>query len=83
MSVLTDKNRARLRFKVEIGAGKSNVQLPNGFFYADGDVVELTPGEYELIPESAFESGVLVDLGPVTPVEVRDADYDVVEADES
>jgi len=83
MSVLTDKNRARLRFKVEVGAGKSNVQLPNGFFYSDGDVVELTPGEFELIPDSVFESGVLANLGPVTPVEVRATDYDVVEAEES
>ena len=83
MALVNDRNRARLRFKVEVGAGKSNVQLPNRFAYSDGDVVELLPGEYEQIPDSVFDAGILSDLGPVTPVEVRGTEYDVLEADES
>lgn len=75
-----DNDEARLRFRVKVGVGKSNVQLPNGFFYAAGDEVDLTPYQYESITQTAFDDGVLTDLGPVTPVEVRSTDYDVTAA---
>lgn len=51
---------------VEIAAGKSNVQLPNGGSYDAGDVVVLTDEEFaqidaDLIPGTIIDNGGLAD----------------------
>ena len=47
---------------VQIGAGFTQVQLPNGFAYDAGDQVELTQHEFNQISAVAISAGVVVDI---------------------
>lgn len=56
-------------YLVEVAAGQSLVQLPNGLAYTAGEKVLLTPVEYALISDGAFSGNTpLIDSGIVTGI---------------
>jgi hypothetical protein len=52
--------------QVEIAAGKSNVQLPNGFPYQAGDIVTLTDQQFSTVPKTLIPT-TLLDRGEIRP----------------
>lgn len=65
-----------LRFEATIGAGQKMVQLPTGFAYDGGDVVELTQRQVEMLNPAAIGAGQPIEtLTPVRGFEVGDGTY--------
>ena len=59
-----------IRIEVEIGVGYDLIQLPNGFAYTAGDLVELTIAQFDQLNINLFHGAtpVLVNNGPVERV---------------
>jgi hypothetical protein len=50
--------------KVQVAAGLTNIELPDGSYHSAGDQVVLTDQQFSLIPSRLFP-GTLIDLGVV------------------